>query len=112
MMNKSNSRVGSRTGMALQNAHSAKDSCDPLDEFGGHHAQLCAELGIVSPDPPGDFLDTAAVMSQLDLVVTPETAVAHVAGSLGVEVWVALSQVSDWRWELSRDESAWYPTMR
>ena len=56
-----------------------------------------------------DFLDTAAVMSQLDLVVTPETAVAHLAGSLGVPVWVALSAVGDWRWMIDRDDSPWYP---
>ncbi len=59
-----------------------------------------------------DFLDTAAIISQLDLVVTPDTAVAHLAGSLGVQVWVALSQVNDWRWQLDRDNSPWYPTMR
>ena len=59
-----------------------------------------------------DFLDTAAVMSQLDLVVTPDTAVAHLAGSLGVRVWVALSAVSEWRWLIDRDDSPWYPSMR
>jgi hypothetical protein len=59
-----------------------------------------------------DFLDTAAVMSQVDLVVTPETAVAHLAGSLGVPVWVVLSAVGDWRWMLDRDDSPWYPSMR
>ena len=59
-----------------------------------------------------DFLDTAAVMSQLDLVVTPETAVAHLAGSLGVKTWVPLSKVGDWRWMIDRDDSPWYPTIR
>jgi len=59
-----------------------------------------------------DFLDTAAVMSQLDLVVTPDTAIAHLAGSLGVPVWVALSTVGEWRWLIDRDDSPWYPTMR
>ena len=59
-----------------------------------------------------DFLDTAAVMSQLDLVVTPDTAVAHLAGGLGVRVWVALSTVGEWRWLIDRDDSPWYPTMR
>jgi hypothetical protein len=59
-----------------------------------------------------DFLDTAAVMSQLDLVVTPETAVAHLAGSLGVRTWVPLSSVGDWRWMVDRDDSPWYPTIR
>jgi hypothetical protein len=59
-----------------------------------------------------DFLDTAAVMSGLDLVITPETAVAHVAGGLGVRVWVPLSTVGDWRWLIDREDSPWYPTMR
>jgi len=59
-----------------------------------------------------DFLDTAAVMSLLDLVVTPETAVAHLAGSLGVRTWVALSYVGDWRWMVSGDTCPWYPSVR
>lgn len=58
------------------------------------------------------FLDTAAVMAQLDLVITADTATAHLAGSLGVPVWVALSALSDWRWLRDRDDSPWYPTMR
>ena len=63
-------------------------------------------------DPRGDFADTAAVMSHLDLVVAPESAVAHLAGSLGRKVWVPLSTVGDWRWMLEREDSPWYPTMR
>jgi hypothetical protein len=52
------------------------------------------------------------VISQLDLVVAPESAVAHLAGSLGCRVWVPLSTVGDWRWLLEREDSPWYPTMR
>ena len=59
-----------------------------------------------------DFLDTAAVMSLLDLVITPETAVAHLAGGLGVRTWVALSTVGDWRWMHSGDSCPWYPSAR
>jgi tetratricopeptide (TPR) repeat protein len=59
-----------------------------------------------------DFLDTAAVMSQLDLVVTPDSSLAHLAGGLGVRVWVPLSTVGEWRWLFDRDDSPWYPTMR
>ncbi|MGP0063205.1 MAG: tetratricopeptide repeat protein [Isosphaeraceae bacterium] len=58
-----------------------------------------------------DFLDTAAIMRHLDLVVTLESAVAHLAGALGVRVWVALAAVADWRWLMDRDDSPWYPTM-
>jgi Flp pilus assembly protein TadD len=59
-----------------------------------------------------DFMDTAAVMSQLDLVVTPDSSLAHLAGSLGVRVWLPLSTVGEWRWLIDRDDSPWYPTMR
>jgi hypothetical protein len=64
-------------------------------------------------DPgPDAFVDTAAVMENLDLVITSDTAIAHLAGALGRPVWVALSHVPDWRWLLDRDDSPWYPTMR
>jgi tetratricopeptide (TPR) repeat protein len=58
------------------------------------------------------FLDTAAVMENLDLVISSDTAIAHLAGALGRPVWVALRHVPDWRWLLDRTDSAWYPTMR
>jgi tetratricopeptide (TPR) repeat protein len=60
----------------------------------------------------GDFMDTAAVMQNLDLVVTVDTAVAHLAGALGVPTWVALPFAPDWRWLLRREDSPWYPTLR
>jgi tetratricopeptide (TPR) repeat protein len=59
-----------------------------------------------------DFMDTAAVIMNLDLVITCDTAVAHLAGALGAAVWVALPFVPDWRWLLDRSDSPWYPTMR
>jgi hypothetical protein len=59
-----------------------------------------------------DFLDTAAIISLLDLVITPETAVAHLAGSLGARTWVALSHVGDWRWMTKGDTCPWYPSAR
>ena len=62
-------------------------------------------------DDRRDFLDTAAIMSLVDLVIAPESAVAHLAGSLGVRAWVPLAAVTDWRWLLDRDDSPWYPTM-
>ncbi len=61
---------------------------------------------------PDAFIDTAAVMQSLDLVVTSDTSIAHLAGALGRPVWVALKHVPDWRWQLVGDEIAWYPTMR
>lgn len=63
-------------------------------------------------DEDGAFLDTAAVMKHCHLVITSDTAIAHLAGALGVPVWVALKYVPDWRWLLHRSDSPWYPTMR
>jgi ADP-heptose:LPS heptosyltransferase len=60
----------------------------------------------------GLFLDTAAIMMNLDLVITSDTSVAHLAGALGVPVWVALPYAADWRWFLDRFDSPWYPRMR
>jgi len=58
------------------------------------------------------FLDTAAVMMNLDLVVSSDTSIAHLAGARGRPTWVMLKKVPDWRWLLDRDDSPWYPTMR
>jgi tetratricopeptide (TPR) repeat protein len=58
------------------------------------------------------FLDSAAVMTHLDLVITCDTALAHLAGALGRPTWVALKHVPDWRWLLDRTDSPWYPSMR
>jgi Tfp pilus assembly protein PilF len=60
----------------------------------------------------GPFMDTAALVSALDLVITSDSAVAHLAGALGVEVWVALPVSADWRWLWEREDCPWYPTMR
>lgn len=59
-----------------------------------------------------DFHQTAAVISNLDLVITIDTAIAHLAGALGIPTWLMLPAVPDWRWMLERSYSPWYPTMR
>jgi tetratricopeptide (TPR) repeat protein len=59
-----------------------------------------------------DFGDTAWAISQLDLVITVDTAVAHLAGAMGKETWVMLPFAPDWRWLLDREDSPWYPTVR
>lgn len=59
-----------------------------------------------------DFSDTAAMITNLDLVVSVDTAVAHLAGALGKPVWTLLPYVSEWRWMLGRDDTPWYPSMR
>ena len=58
------------------------------------------------------FVDTAAAMTCLDLVITCDTSVAHLAGALAVPVWVALKRDAEWRWLTERSDSPWYPTMR
>jgi hypothetical protein len=58
------------------------------------------------------FVDTAAVMANLDLVVTCDTSIAHLAGALGRPVWLALKKYAEWRWLCDRADSPWYPSMR
>jgi hypothetical protein len=70
------------------------------------------ELADPSYMGPEEMLDTAALIQELDLVVTSDTITAHLAGALGVPVWVALSTSADWRWFTGREDSPWYPNMR
>jgi ADP-heptose:LPS heptosyltransferase len=73
-------------------------------------------LGAEFDSGPDAFLDSAAVMEVCDLVITSDTAIAHLAGALGRPAWVALRHVPDWRWLFGRpeyqDRSPWYPTLR
>jgi tetratricopeptide (TPR) repeat protein len=59
-----------------------------------------------------DFAETAALIQHLDLIVSVDTAVVHLAGAMGKPVWVLLSRIPDWRWMLDREDSPWYPTVR
>lgn len=59
-----------------------------------------------------DFGDTAAMVDQMDLVITVDTSIAHIAGALGKPVWTLLARVADWRWGRDRETTPWYPTMR
>ena len=70
------------------------------------------DLGSRLDEEAGAFMDTAAIMKSLDLVITSDSATAHLAGALGVPVWVALQWIPDWRWLQDREDSPWYPTMR
>jgi FKBP-type peptidyl-prolyl cis-trans isomerase 2 len=67
---------------------------------------------IDTPEEIHDFADTAAIIENLDLVISIDTAVAHLAGALGKPVWVLLPFVPDWRWMMNREDSPWYPTIR
>lgn len=75
---------------------------EPLSDYGIEdvHSEL------------GDFAETAAMMSALDLVVTSDTAVANLAGALGLDAWVMLPYIPDWRWLRDRTDSPWYPSAR
>jgi hypothetical protein len=77
--------------------------------FGGAIVQL-TDPNFMGPDEIAE--ETAAIMTGLDLVITADTAIAHLAGALGVPVWVVLQAVPDWRWLIERSDSPWYPTMR
>lgn len=84
-----------------------------VDQLAHLPARMTVEtLGEDFDAGPDAFLDTAAVMENLDLVITSDTAIAHLAGALGRPVWSALKYVPDWRWQLGRADSPWYPTMR
>ncbi|MFC1845732.1 tetratricopeptide repeat protein [Candidatus Dependentiae bacterium] len=63
-------------------------------------------------DSHGSFMDTAALIKNLDLVITIDTAIAHLAGGLGIPVWLMLPFNVDWRWIVNRSDSPWYPAMR
>jgi Flp pilus assembly protein TadD len=89
--------------ISLQKAHGIDQlpaSRLPITEFGD------------DLDRSGAFMDTAALIRNLDLVITTDTAIAHLAGALGAPVWLLLSSIVDWRWLLKREDTPWYPTMR
>jgi ADP-heptose:LPS heptosyltransferase len=72
-----------------------------------------AGSGIVDlADGLTDFAETAAAIAELDLVISVDSAVAHLAGALAKPVWVMLPHVPDWRWLVGREDSPWYPTVR
>ena len=80
-------------------------------------ASLPAGMQVFEPGPgfddgPDAFVDSAALLQSLDLLISADTSIVHLAGALGRPVWVALARVPDWRWMLDRDDSPWYPATR
>jgi tetratricopeptide (TPR) repeat protein len=67
---------------------------------------------VLDPTEMKDFCDTAAIISRLDLVISVDTSVAHLAGALGRPVWILLAHTPDWRWLLGRNTTSWYPSAR
>ncbi|HEY2584487.1 MAG TPA: tetratricopeptide repeat protein, partial [Tepidisphaeraceae bacterium] len=87
---------------SLQTGRGADPARDAAGEF----------KSIVGTDGFEDFADTASLIANLDLVISVDTAVAHLAGAMAVPVWALLPFGPDWRWLLDRQDSPWYPTMR
>jgi tetratricopeptide (TPR) repeat protein len=83
-----------------------------LDELRNLPPDFRPELLENFDEGPDAFVDTAAVMEALDLVVSSDTSVVHLAGALARPTWVALKHVPEWRWQLDRADSPWYPTLR
>lgn len=83
---------------------------EQLDSIKGEFQVI--DFGSSLDEAAGAFMDTAAIMKNLDLVITADTSIPHLAGALGVPVWVALPVVCDWRWLQESPECPWYPTMR
>jgi len=76
-------------------------------------AECLAKSGIISHDGGlQDFLDTASLVMEMDVIISVDTSVAHLAGALGKRVWVMLPFVPDWRWMIEREDSPWYPSAR
>ena len=87
---------------SLQKGEAARQTADPP-----------AGMRIIDwTDELHDFADTAALIAQLDLIISVDTAVVHLAASMGKPVWMLIPFVPDWRWTLNRDDSPWYPTIR
>jgi hypothetical protein len=90
--------------ISLQKLH----GLDQLDAL----KRVCHVYDLNGEYDAGTWADSAAIISQLDLVVTPDSAVAHLAGALGKPIWVALPNYGDWRWMIDREDTPWYPSMR
>ncbi len=91
---------------------SLQKGTDPLEVAARDQHLPVESLGEGFDAGPDSFIDCAAVMASLDLVVTSDTSIAHLAGALGRPVLVGLEHAADWRWLRERDDSPWYPTMR
>lgn len=82
-------------------------------QVGEPAADLQGQTSIIDLSPHlTDFADTAAAVAHLDLVITVDTAVAHLAGAMGKPVWILIPRIPDWRWMNAREDSPWYPSAR
>lgn len=79
------------------------DTCSFRDHFSGAQPQV---------NEAWDFLETAAILANCDLVITSDTSLAHLAGGMGKTTWLLLKKVPEWRWGMETEQSFWYPSMR
>jgi tetratricopeptide (TPR) repeat protein len=86
------------------------EGCEQLRAVEGRFSII--DLGSRLDEAAGPFMDTAAVMKNLDLVIACDSAIVHLAGALGVRAWAPLALSADWRWLLEREDSPWYPKVR
>lgn len=87
-----------------------KDGIEQLDNIPDYFHITCFDNFF--DETHGSFMDTAAVMQHMDLIISVDSAVAHLAGALGKRIWLLLPYATDWRWIAYRTDSPWYPTMR
>ena len=80
------------------------DAVNQITTFNNRVINLSRDINSLS--------DTAAIIENLDIVITVDTSVAHLAGAMGKEVWVLIAYIPDWRWLIDRDDTPWYPSMR
>jgi hypothetical protein len=80
-------------------------------QLGAAGAEIRGRITDLRPEIK-DFADTAALIQRLDLIVTVDTSVAHLAGALAKPTWLLLAAAPEWRWLLEREDSPWYPTLR
>jgi tetratricopeptide (TPR) repeat protein len=92
-------------GIRLYSLQKYSDDLHKLDALGIIHFNDLDEK-------EGSFMDTAAIMQHLDLIITIDTSIAHLAGALGKKTWLLLPYAADWRWLQERDDTPWYPTMK
>jgi len=96
-------------GVKLYNLQKGMGNIE-LEEFSKTFS--ITDFGQELDEANGPFMDTAAIMRNLDLVITVDTSVCHLAGGLGKPTWIALPRCVDWRWLLDRPDSPWYPTVQ
>jgi len=91
---------------------SLQKECLPQELIMHCGASSVLDLGLNIDQEQGAFMDTAAIIMNLDLVISSDTSMAHLVGALGAPIWLALPFMSNWRWLRNRNNCPWYPTMR